>query len=48
MVEPSLQEEDEGINASWIIPGIIVIGVIITLVLIYGGEDDDGGLPTTP
>ena len=52
MVQPSLQEEVEsqGINSDWIIPGLIFIGIIVTVILIYSGDDDKGGikLPTTP
>jgi hypothetical protein len=47
MVEPSLQEENEGINGDWIIPGVIFIGVIVTLILIYTGDDDQGNSPPT-
>jgi hypothetical protein len=50
MVESSLQEESQGINSDWIIPGLIFIGIIVTVILIYSGDDDKGGikLPTTP
>ncbi len=43
MVEASLQEDEgsgEGFNADWIVPGIIVIGIIVTIFLIYTEDDD--------
>jgi len=42
MVQPSLQDDDGdsgGFNSDWIVPGIIIIGVIITLFLIYTEDD---------
>lgn len=33
-----------GFNQDWIIPGIIIIGVIVVLVLIYTGDDDDDSI----
>ncbi len=44
MVEPSLQEDEGsggGINADWIVPGIIIIGIVITIFLIYTDEGDE-------
>ena len=38
LVEPNLQE-GEGINSDWIVPGIILIGIIVTLGFIYLDEE---------
>ncbi len=44
LAQPSLQDDgdddDGGFNSDWIVPGIIIIGVIITLFLIYTEDDD--------
>ena len=50
MVEASLQDEAQagGINGDWIIPGVIFIGIIVTLILIYTGDEDNGSGSTSP
>lgn len=36
------EASNQTFNSDWIVPGLIVLGVIVTLVLIYTEDDEEG------